>query len=116
MRRRCRSRPPAPRRSRAPPCPSVAFVRPSPAPCATSTRLPHLRRKLVIDLTRALRRRTRAQKIPITLERGPLVDRAEHHAESDMRPDISVRGGEAIACNVLGAVELIFERGERLVA
>src|SRR5271155_4478714 len=87
-----------------------------PNPFDSSSGLSLLGNELVVDLARSLSGRTRAQKIPIALERGPLVDRAEHHAPADMRSDINVRGGEAVARDILAAVELILERGERLLA
>jgi hypothetical protein len=81
-----------------------------------SAGFPHFRHERVVDLTRSLSRRTRAQERPITLKPGSLVDRAEGHTPAHMRSDINVRGGEAIARYILGAVELIFERDERLLA
>ena len=72
-----------------------------------------MRHELVVDLARPKRRRARFHERPIALERRTLVDRAEHHAKSDVRPDIDVRRGEAVAGDLLGAVELILDRGER---
>src|ERR1044071_3954684 len=83
----------------------VCTVRPS-AP--GSLRLTS-RGNIVVDLLGAQRRRTREEPGDVTFEGGALLNRAELQTERDMRPDIDVGGGEAVADQVLAPRHGIFE-------
>src|SRR5258708_9091626 len=57
----------------------------------------------IVDLAGTHCRRTIVDSLPIALEGRPLLERAELHAEADMRSDIHVSRGEAVADKIVAA-------------
>ena len=78
----------------------MTFVSCLNAPAARSAR--RALHQFVVKLPRAGKGRPRRETRDIALEGRTLVDRAEHHAEVEVGPDIEVDGSEAIAGEIIG--------------
>jgi hypothetical protein len=71
------------------------------ASCGRVRRHCFRRHQRVVDLAGVDGGRAGAEALPVALERRALLDRAELHAEAEMRADVDVGRGEGVAASPL---------------